>query len=130
MSNKVKGFWSTISGNLVGLVVVIGAIAALYAGLKPARETTPPTPMGPLVSGVDYGHSDINPKGWHSVPSAEACSYMCYARPDCKAMTYVVSDKSCWLKYAAPTPGKEADMISAVKQGAQSNGVSQAGLAP
>jgi hypothetical protein len=72
--------------------------------------------MGPLQPGVDFGHSDLNKKGWSSVPSAEVCSFMCYARPDCKAMSYVVSNQSCWLKSEVPAPGKEADMISAVKQ--------------
>jgi hypothetical protein len=65
---------------------------------------------------VDYAYKDINPHGWRSVASAEACSHMCYARPDCKAMTYVVSEQSSWLKYELPAPGKEADRISAVKQ--------------
>jgi len=98
------------------LAAVIGVVLVLGMACKFSAKATTPSPMGPLQPGVDFGHSDINPKGWSSVPSAEICSYMCYARDDCKAMSYVISNQSCWLKYAVPAPGKEADMISAVKQ--------------
>ena len=36
-------------------------------------------------------------------------------RVECKAMTYVISNKSCWLKYAVPARIQNGDMISAVK---------------
>ena len=71
--------------------------------------------MGPLQRGWNFDHNDLNAGGWVSLASAEACSDLCYSRADCKAMTYVISNKSCWLKYAAPTPIQNADMISAVK---------------
>lgn len=115
MSKEGKGTWNGILGKLFGLAVVAGTFAGSCVAFKPAPEP-PPTPMGPLQPGVDYAHSDLYPKGWRSVASAEACSYMCYARPDCKAMTYVVSEQSCWLKSELPAPKQEADMISAVKQ--------------
>jgi len=116
MLNEGKNVGIRTPLRLAGLAAMIAIIAVSCMASKPAPEMTPPTPMGPLEPGVDYAHSDINPKGWSSVASAEACSYMCYARPDCKAMTYVVSNQSCWLKHAVPAPGKEADMISAVKR--------------
>jgi hypothetical protein len=137
MSNEGKGFWSSIPGILTGLAAVIGAIAGLYVAFKPgSAPITPPqnhpiasttndgvTPasrpqslMGPLEHGWNYDHNDLDPNGWLSVASADACSDLCYARTDCKAMTYVVSNKSCWLKYAVPSPTQNTDMISAVKQ--------------
>ncbi|SRR6266568_3179840 len=82
-----------------------------------ARETALPKPrMGPLQHGWNYPHNDISADGWLSIGSAEACSDLCYARPDCKAMTYVISNKSCWLKYAVPDRTQNGDMISAAKQ--------------
>ena len=72
--------------------------------------------MGPLQYGWNYDHNDLNPNEWLSIASAGACSDLCYARTDCKAMTYVVSNKSCWLKYAVTSPIQNPDMVSAVRQ--------------
>lgn len=135
MATEGNGFWSTVPGILTGLAGVIAAITGLYLAFRPAPPPTillpsppasapgpvaahdpPPKPMmGPLQRGWNFDHNDIDAGGWVSLTSAEACSDLCYSRADCKAMTYVVSNKSCWLKYAAPTPTPNPDMISAVK---------------
>ena len=90
-----------------------GGLVALVLQLGP-KQTPKPT-MGPLLPGWNLEHNDLDAGGWVALESAEACSDLCYSRADCKAMTYVVSNKSCWLKYAAPTPTPNPDTISAVK---------------
>jgi hypothetical protein len=126
MANDGKGFWSSLPGVLTGVAGMIAAITGLYLAFKPVppvrdRRITPPVPskplMGKLQPGWGYPHNDIKADGWISIGSAEACSDLCYERPDCKAMTYVISNKSCWLKFAVPGRTQNSDMISAVKQG-------------
>src|SRR6266480_5691915 len=120
MANDGKRFWSSLPGVLTGVAGVIAAITGLYVAFKPAQETvTKPLPkprMGPLQRGWNYPHNDIKADGWLSIGSAEACADLCYERPECKAMTYVISNKSFWLKYAVPDRTKNGDMISAAKQ--------------
>lgn len=129
MANDGKGFWSSLPGVLTGVAGVIAAITGLYLAFKPASPINPapaehepvtkplPKPrMGPLQHGWNYPHNDISADGWLSIGSAGACSDLCYARPDCKAMTYVISNKSCWLKHAVPDRTQNGDMISAAKQ--------------
>ncbi len=131
MAKNGNGFWSSLTGVLTGVAGLIAAITALYLAFKPDSTTldrpptptphetvtvTPPPRMGPLQRGWNYPHNDISPDGWLSIGSPEACSDLCYARPDCKAMTYVISNKSCWLKYAVPDRAQNADMISAARQ--------------
>jgi len=120
MPNDNTSFWSTLPGVLAGLGGVIVAITGLYAAFNHKSDpVVPPASflsMGPLEHGWNYDHNDLNANGWLSITSAEACSDLCYTRKDCKAMTYVVSNKSCWLKYAVPTATQNADMISAVRR--------------
>ena len=140
MAGDSGGFWSSIPGVLTGIAGVIAAMTGLYVAFKPApasyvppisplsnstttvtsvppKPSPPPKPhMGPLQHGWNYDHNDLNADGWLSIGSAEACSDLCYARTDCKAMTYVTSNRSCWLKYAVPDRTPNRDMTSAVKQ--------------
>ena len=86
---------------IIGVIVVLALIAAagLWALIARWAVTKPlPTPrMGPLQYGWNYPHNDIKADGWLSIGSAEACADLCYAQPECKAMMYVISNKSCWL---------------------------------
>jgi hypothetical protein len=88
------------------------------AKLVGAPPKSPPkkAAMGPLLNGVGLDHSDIDASGWLSLGSAEACRDMCYMRSDCKAMTYVISNKSCWLKYEVPKRSVNKDEVSAIKR--------------
>ncbi len=90
-------------------------IPAYLRSPRPLPPTGQRPLMGPLEHGWGYDHNDLNPLGWTSVTTPEACSDLCYMRSDCKAMTYVISNKSCWLKYAVPARIQNGDMISAVK---------------
>src|SRR6266478_1820733 len=103
---------------IIGVVITTLALAVGVWRLRSPRAL-PPTGqrplMGPLEHGWGYDHNDLNPLGWTSVTTPEACSDLCYMRSDCKAMTYVISNKSCWLKYAVPARIQNGDMISAVK---------------
>jgi hypothetical protein len=114
--------WKSIQGPRVGrdqrLRDLARASLAQPGGHPRANGvSSPPKPrMGPLQYGWNYPHNDIKADGWLSIGSAEACADLCYEQPECKAMTYVISNKSCWLKYAVPDRTQNRDMISAVKQ--------------
>ena len=104
------------------IIIIIGAALATLAltvGVWRLLSPAPRPPMGPLERGWGYDHNDLNAAGWLSIDSPEACSDLCYMQSDCKAMTYVVSNKSCWLKFAVPPRTRNGDMISAVKKGAR-----------
>jgi len=145
MADDGKGFWQTMPGVLTGTAAVVGAVATLIVALKPAPTpagigpgslgsnpvsgtgstgvTIPPPPpppprplMGQLQYGVGYEHNDLNANGWLSVTTPQACSDMCYERADCKAMTYVASNRSCWLKYTVGNRVSVANEVSAVKK--------------
>jgi hypothetical protein len=110
---------------IIGVIVVLPLIAAAGVwGLiarkgAPGVRDHPPLAkprMGALQNGWNYPHNDIKADGWLSIGSADACADLCYEKPECKAMTYVISNKTCWLKYAVPDRTQNRDMISAVKQ--------------
>jgi hypothetical protein len=80
-----------------------------------SAQTVQQPSVATLLNGVGLDHSDINPNGWLSLGSAEACRDMCYMRKDCRAMTYVISNRSCWLKYAVPQRSVNKDETSWIK---------------
>ena len=111
-------FWS-----LAGVAAVIGAAASLYAVLKPPPPpantpsvTSAKTLMGPLQRGFGLDHSDSDPTKWVHLTTPEACSDLCYNDAGCKAMTYVISNQSCWVKYRVPTISANADEVSAIRE--------------
>jgi hypothetical protein len=105
----MKAWFSTLLATIIAGVIV-------YWFTDGFSHWWPKPKMGPLLSGVGLDHNDIAAGGWVSLTSAEACSDLCYARDDCKAMTYVISNRSCWLKYAVPSRTSNKDEISAIKR--------------
>jgi len=71
-----------------------------------------PSGMGPLVRGLVYLQAD-----YRSAPtsSAEACAALCDREPQCRAMTFIISQQLCWLKSSVPATATSNDMISASK---------------
>jgi hypothetical protein len=140
MADEGKGFWQSAPGMLTGAAALIGAVTGLIVALKPVKATTPevtipaaptqagnanpatptgvtqPPPMGPLEPGVGYEGNDLHPKAWLTMGSAQACSNRCYETITCKAMTYVKSNRTCWLKSVASNRIESSDEVSAVKR--------------
>ena len=117
-SEGKSDFWS-----LAGIAAVIGAIAALYVALKPTSPPVKPptvvperTRMGPLNRGFGLDHSDKAPAKWVHLTTPEACSDLCYSDAGCRAMTYVISNQSCWLKFTVPAISANADEVSAIRE--------------
>jgi hypothetical protein len=98
-------------------VLLVGAaVLALALAIIAWRSGPAGSPMGSLERGWNYSNNDLDPAGWLLIPSADACSDLCYQREACKGMTYVVSNRTCWLKSAVPNRTPNSDMISAVKR--------------
>lgn len=78
-----------------------------------------PQPVAPQMSALTYGtgydHNDLSANGWLSAGSPQDCSDACAANSACKAMTFVQSNKSCWLKSAAENKVDVVDEVSAIK---------------
>jgi hypothetical protein len=81
-----------------------------------AEIAAPPTGalMGSLEIGTNRDGSDFDKFG-RPAATAEACAEMCRVHDDCRAMTYVLSQTTCWLKKAVPNATSNSDMISSVK---------------
>jgi len=131
-------FWSTLPGLLTGIAAVIGAGTAAIIAIRSVstsganadtaqhpvqRESAavPKTvieqrkftgPMGPLEMGVSYNQGDIyeSPAG-----SAQDCATMCANDDRCVAVTYVVSQKRCWVKNKTLSTSPSSDMVSSRK---------------
>jgi hypothetical protein len=142
---KPSGFWSTFPGLLTGMAALISAVAGLMvamrqapppaspvsanASLTTAGNATPhPAPpvrpgvkplvllssMGGLQDNLAFVHSDIESDGRHA-SSAAVCSLDCQFNPRCRAMTFIKSQQTCWLKDSVPSTAASSDMVSAVK---------------
>jgi hypothetical protein len=70
--------------------------------------------MGPLEMGTNRQGYDFDAFG-KGAPNVELCAEMCRVEPDCKAVTYVISLKTCWMKNHVPPATSNPDMISSVK---------------
>lgn len=112
-SQAVKESIQKYSGSLPENCKAIAMIASTPNMAPPSDSKKE---MGPLERGVGMDHSDIDAAGWLSLTSPEACSDVCRSRADCKAMTYVISNKSCWLKYTVPRRTGNLDEVSAAKR--------------
>jgi hypothetical protein len=82
---------------------------------KAAPEASVGATMGQLELNVNRQGMDFDAFG-RVTENAETCAELCRADRNCKAMTYVISLRTCWLKYAVPSPSRGPDFVSAVKE--------------
>jgi hypothetical protein len=129
-------FWSTIPGVLTGLAAIISAGTGLYLAARasnsqhqsegpPAAVAQKPAaqpastaehftgPMGPLENGISYNGGDLYDQ---SAESADACAQLCANDDRCRAVTFVISQKRCWVKNHVNGSAQSSDMISSRKQ--------------
>jgi len=141
MADEGKGFWQTVPGFLTGAAALIGAVTGLMVAMKPLSVSSGPEsgmdghsgdgthiphpppppppqrrPMGALQYGVGFNHGDLNANSPLVLTTPQACSDVCYERTDCKAMTYVESNRTCWLKFQVANRVSVANEVSAVRQ--------------
>ena len=71
-----------------------------------------PSPMGPFEQGISYNQGDL-----YDRPSAtpQQCASLCYNDNKCIAMTFIASQKRCWIKGSIGPVGRSNDMVSAKK---------------
>jgi hypothetical protein len=79
----------------------------------PGPDQTPSGVMNPLqihvglMGGTDYAN--------HYVDNADVCYEMCRVDRRCRAMTFIYSNKLCYLKTAVTDSSPNSDMASATK---------------
>ena len=100
-------------GLLVTLVVAPVIVIVLGAWLTKVLDFK--LPMGRLKPGVNFEHMDLDADKWLSTATPEACADLCFQRGECRAMSFVVSNGSCWLKYDVPEASPNPDVISATR---------------
>jgi hypothetical protein len=70
-------------------------------------------PMGPLESGISYNQGDLHDS---SAQTAQQCSNYCLNDDRCLAVTWINSQKRCWIKGSfTGNVGYSSDMVSARK---------------
>ena len=128
-------FWSTIPGVLTGLAAIITAGTGLYLAARssPSQHQTggapaavaeqaakTPTPtaghtgqMGPLENGISYNGGDLYDR---PADNADACVQLCANDDRCLAVTFIISQKRCWVKDRVNASAQSGDMISSRKQ--------------
>jgi hypothetical protein len=126
MADDKTSAWLGFFGAIV--VALIGAAATIWVSRgppnPPPREPiedgsggVKPVVMGQLQYGVNLQGMDFDAFGKHA-ENEQLCAEMCRTTETCKAMTYVISMKTCWLKSGVPPPfppgGK--DYVSSSKQ--------------
>lgn len=134
---KPHSFWTSIPGVLTGIAALLTAIAGLVivfkpgppkytpppssvvapssVGLPPAPPPVAPTPparMGELVDGLAYLQADIYSQASNS---AADCAEVCRSDSRCQAMTFIKSQRKCWIKGSVPETAASSDMVSAAK---------------
>jgi hypothetical protein len=107
------GFWGAVIVALIGGAVALWTRAPADGGGGGGGES--PAVMGPLQSGINLQGMDFDAFG-KSAANEQLCAEMCRTTLSCKAMTYVVSRKTCWLKAGVPPPQSGNDFVSSVKQ--------------
>ncbi len=121
--------WIQVLGVIA--VALIGGAVTIWTQ-RPHQDDSPKTHQDespkkgekPLIGVMGQLEPGINRQGLdfsaYAIPAENApiCAERCRTNTDCKAMTYVVSMKSCWLKKGVPSPFPPGgpDYISAVKQ--------------
>jgi hypothetical protein len=113
--NEKSSAWIQTFGVIAA--ALIAAVVAIWTQM-PGRHPVGGVPvMGQLEPGINRQGMDFSANGIRAA-NAETCAEFCRTDKDCKAMTYVVSTSTCWLKAGVPPafPPGGADYVSAVKQ--------------
>lgn len=138
MTDESKGKGNTTTVIVAAIIAILGGGSAPFWWKYVFPDTTPPPPprvaappegteltgigtkgtpppvMGPLEMYTNRQGYDFDAYG-KPAENAQLCAEMCRANTACKAMTYVVSLKTCWLKTDVPPTSSDKDMISAVR---------------
>jgi hypothetical protein len=69
--------------------------------------------MSTLIIGMNDGGPDLG--GGIRERSGASCAARCAADARCNAMTFILSQQTCWLKSSSGTRTETPDMVSAVK---------------
>jgi hypothetical protein len=133
---KPHSFWTSLPGVLTGIAALLTAIAGFVIVFKPSppKYTPPPVavvapppvgvppaapPVGPpparmgeLVDGLAYLQADIYSQASNS---AADCAEVCRSDSRCQAMTFIKSQRLCWIKGSVPATAPSSDMVSAAK---------------
>jgi hypothetical protein len=87
-------------------------------GTGSGADSLPTEPvMGQLEVGINRQGLDFSAQAT-TAPNPETCAESCRTNDACKAMTYVISLQTCWLKKGVPNPFPPggADYVSAIKR--------------
>ena len=104
--------WQIYLGRTIDEIGIPG-VFTVKLGNRPV-PIAPKPKMGTLQRGINLDGHDIAPGAPIQTPSAEDCSQLCLEDAKCKAMSWMQSNHSCWLKDEIP-PSSHGPLISAVK---------------
>ncbi len=67
-----------------------------------------------LEQGVDYPGGDLQSRPVPGVRTAKACSVACQQSGECKAFSFAVKQKQCWLKGSVGQPDRDRNIVSGI----------------
>jgi hypothetical protein len=125
LMSDTRSAWIAVLGTVLAALIA-GVFAIMISRPSPDNPaaTTPVGPsitssgvMGPLEVGINRQGMDMSDNG-EPAENAETCSNLCRANDKCRAMTYVISRRTCWLKAGVPPPFPPGgpDYVSGQKQ--------------
>lgn len=136
-SKSGSSFWSSLPGVLTAVAALVTAVTGAWVAMGHRSDSGPALPaagggaaiaaisghpkrvvvMGPLEEGVNRQGMDFSAVA-PSAANRELCAEMCRINEQCRSMTYVISQKTCWLKSGVPEPKPPGgpDYVSAVKR--------------
>ena len=115
MSAEFQRFGRFTVGTYVMRAIYLMVIAGLAVGAVPLNNAVAQSSSGSFEQSVDFpGHN------YRNTPSQEAdeCRSTCEAENRCRAWTYDMFTRSCWLKDAASKRVHNTCCISGIKNGA------------
>jgi len=106
-----SGRWSRIAAGVAGVALIGFALSSTFRAPSDHHKGAV---MDRLEFATNRNHGDLDTHGTPAV-DAEDCSEQCRTDVNCRAMTFVISQKRCWKKGSVPAPTSNSDMISALK---------------
>jgi len=112
-ADDIRGITRKIAGGFNGLDDRTRAVERAKMVLDVSKGPV----MGQLEPGINRQGMDFDANG-RITENAETCAELCRTDRNCKAMTFVISRRTCWLKTGVPKPFPPGgrDFVSAAKQ--------------
>ena|SRR5260221_10041813 len=109
-------FLKWLIGSLIALLAAGSGIVALFNYFSPETHSPAGPPLAPVSFQIENGYDRIGQdySDLHNA-SLEQCKEVCLQDAGCKAFSFHISARQCWLKMGVPLSNADRDYISGIK---------------